>query len=142
MSLQPDQFCCWITQQRTLDQRNVFQSWKNCMLCASLRSVRVFTCRCTDCIKSCVLGKLLFIAIFRVFVAVACELAQHCNVERDILKIARIFTNICSFVVQYLTVKSSCFSLALRLKGLHKMAELSDVLFANSIWTKMIFLST
>ena len=39
-----------------------FQSRDICILYASLR-ISVPTCRCTDCIKSCVLGKLLFIAI-------------------------------------------------------------------------------
>ena len=38
VNFRPDQFCCWITQQRILDQRNVFQSCNSCMLYASLRS--------------------------------------------------------------------------------------------------------
>ena len=45
------------------DQRNVFQSCNICILYESLRSINIFTCRCIDCVKSCVLGKLLFIAI-------------------------------------------------------------------------------
>ena len=40
-----------------------FQSCDTCTLCASLRSISVCTCRCTDCVKSCVLGKLLFISV-------------------------------------------------------------------------------
>ena len=40
----------------------MFQTCSVCMLYASVRSVTVFTCRCTDCIKYCVLGKLLSIA--------------------------------------------------------------------------------
>ena len=50
-------FCCWISKE-ILDHRNVFQSCKICMLYASVRSINVFTSRCADGIKSCVLGKL------------------------------------------------------------------------------------
>ena len=38
-----------------LDHRNVFQTCKVCMLNASLRSINMFTCRSTDCIKAYVL---------------------------------------------------------------------------------------
>ena len=38
-------------------------SFQSCKY-ASLRSINIYICRCTSCIKSLVLGKLLFIAIF------------------------------------------------------------------------------
>ena len=148
----PDQFCCWITQQRILDQRNVFQSCNSCMLYASLRSISVFTCRCTDCIKYCVLGKLLFNDIhLRVCVilcqsrwspyAVARELAPNCNVEHEILKIGRIFAKSCTSTLQCLIVKF-VLTLALRLEILDRIVELPDVLFSISVWMKMNFLFT
>ena len=44
------------------DQRNVFQSCNTCILYAASRWIKLCTCRCTDCITTCVLGKLLFAA--------------------------------------------------------------------------------
>ena len=43
------------------DQRTVFQSCDTCILYASVREITVCTCRCTDCSKTCVLEKFLFI---------------------------------------------------------------------------------
>ena len=42
-----------------LDQWNIFRSCNACLLYASMRSISVCTCRCTDCVKSCNLGNLL-----------------------------------------------------------------------------------
>ena len=114
-----------------LDQRNMFQSCNTCTLCASLRSISVFTCRCTDCIKSCVHGKLLSIAILlkssQSFLsqrwswqAVAHKFAPDRNVE--ILNIVRIFTRSCTYTVQYLT---------LRLETLCRIVELPMCIFLH-----------
>ena len=48
-----------------LDHHNVSHSCRICILYASVRSINIFTCGCTGCIRSCVLGKLSFIAILR-----------------------------------------------------------------------------
>ena len=42
-----------------LDHRNGFPSCRICILYASLRSINIFTCCCTDCFKSFVHGKAL-----------------------------------------------------------------------------------
>ena len=69
----PDQICFWITQQRKCSPSTCVQSCDTCKMYASLRSISVCTCRCTDCIKSCVLGKLLFIAIRFVVLVLLCS---------------------------------------------------------------------
>ena len=99
-----------------LDQRNELQSCNICMLYASLHSISIFTCRCADCIKSCVLGRLCASHIFmkssgsfvcqdEVHKAVARELAPSLNVEGDILEIGRLFTKSCTITVQILDCK-------------------------------------
>ena len=45
-----------------LNQRNVFQSVRYLHM-GCIFALSVYTCRCTDCMKSCLLGKLLFVAI-------------------------------------------------------------------------------
>ena len=88
-----------------LDQREVCQSCLTFMLYALLLSTGACTCRCKDCINAWGFGKLLFVAT-RLKCAwslldqdepnkqsVARELAPHRYVEREIVKVVKMFSH-------------------------------------------------
>ena len=73
----PDQFCCRITQQRNSCPTKCVSVLQYLRVSyAPMRSIIVCTCRCRDCIKTCVLGKFLVIAIRFFFWKKHVKLAQ------------------------------------------------------------------
>ena len=119
------------------------------MLYASLRSINVFTCLCTDCIKSYVLGKLLFIVILlKSSWSFVCQDEAHKQSLVNWLLIATLSGKSwrligCSATLAH--TRPDCeFRAPPRSAAWNSLliVELPDVFLSISIWMKMNFLFT